>query len=282
MQSASFLIPGLKVCFIAAIFLIQAGCNTTTYNSVPDYENMTDEELVDLIETGMKAWRMNGSVESGASCAGCHAPDAFDLAYIRFSDFEIRRRGAIHVGKEPNELNASRLEDIINMIHSLRVKHGITPQVPSEFRPFQPGSKILKESGILGPDEKFGLELRARGLTIINHQIFTIGEAVQSRKELIELDLWHLPIGISLNRWSVDPYSSTQHLTLADWLPVLPVMPKSGKEQQWYSLHDEYLANPSAEQLDRMLHAIDDLAVVPFSGNGAAFSVQKYKAMLIA
>jgi hypothetical protein len=282
MRFTGFFLFGIKSGLLLAFIIILGSCNSNTYNSLPDYYDMTDEELDQLIKTGMNAWRMNGSIETGASCASCHAPDGFDLAFIRFSDFDIRRRGSMHVGKGQDELNASRLEDIINMIHALRVKHNINPQDPFHYRPFQPGSEILESSGGLNSDYQFGQHLKQKNLIIINKDIHTFDDAKKSRNELINLNLWDLNIGISLNLWSIDHYSGSDSFALADWLPVLPLMPKSGKEQQWYLLHDEYLANPTIQLLEKILTELEDLAEVPFSENGAVYSTQKYKAMLIA
>src|SRR5690625_1146312 len=124
---------------------------------------MSAAVIDDLIETGLTAWRIPGSIDAVASCSGCHAPDGFDLAFIDFNDFHVRRRGAMHVGGEHSELSASRIEDIVNMIHAIRVEYNITPEEPREHRAFQPGRQALADASVGNPEAEILAHHRANG-----------------------------------------------------------------------------------------------------------------------
>ncbi len=268
--------------WLISLLFLTSGCNTTPYNPIPDFENLSAGELDLLIETGLKAWRTKGLLDGGATCAHCHAPDGFDLAYIDFTDFHIRRRGAMHVGKEIGELNASQLEDIINMTHAIRVKYGITPRNSSDFYPFQHESRITDIPLTEQRELAFVSEMQKKGFRFTEKPVLDIEEAMLQKSELSETDLWSIPFGIELMRWSEDPYYGKGSQGLLDWLPILPVIPAEYSPAIFFALHDEYLQWPTDKNLEKLLEYISEVTAGLEPDDGNQFMYQKYRAMLIA
>jgi len=275
--------PGISGLFILFCFIfLTGGCDQTPYGSLPDYQKMSAAEIDDLIETGLTAWRTPGSIDAGASCSGCHAPDGFDLAFIDFNDFHVRRRGAMHVGGEHSELSASRIEDIVNMIHAIRVKYNITPEEPLEYRPFQPGRQALAEASVGNREAEFLTHLQESGFRFATVPVLSKEEAFLQKEEWVNVDPNQIRIGIPLVRWSEDPQYSQSDTPLADWLPALPVLPKPGKEQQWFSLQNDYLRSSSDTNLKAVFKRLDEFTYIPFDGIVASLMLQKYRAVMIA
>ncbi len=268
--------------WILGVVFAVSGCSDLPYAGMPEYNRMLPEEIDGLIETGLKAWRTSGSIEMGASCSGCHAPDALDLAYFDYSDFTLRRRGSEHVSRNIAELNASQLEDIVNLVHALRVKHSIEPKPNREFLPFQPGSVLLP--GNNGPDKDDALAafFANESFRFATVPLLSRHEALLQKEEWKELDIRQIPLGIPLSLWSEDPFYGTEHASLADWLPALPVIPKPGFEESWFEFQDRYLRYPTDDNLLVILDRVGVYTKLSFDGNGAELMQEKYKAMLIA
>ena len=270
--------------WILAILMIVAACSDLPYAEMPEYNRMLPEEIDGLIETGLKAWRTTGSIEMGASCASCHAPDALDLAYFDYSDFTLRRRGSEHVSRKIGELNASQLEDIVNLVHALRVKHNIEPKPNREYRLLQPaGQRFFENDGSeIDKDEVLAQFFANKGFRFATVPLLGRDEAILQKQEWLELDVRQVPLGETLALWSEDPFYGMEHASLSDWLPALPVIPKTGYETEWFELHDRYLRQPTNENLLSIFERMEAWTHRPFDGNGAELMKNKYKAMLIA
>ncbi|MCC5908582.1 MAG: hypothetical protein JJU13_20355 [Balneolaceae bacterium] len=269
---------------ILGILTIVAACSDLPYAEMPEYNRMLPEEIDGLIDTGLTAWRTTASIEMGASCAGCHAPDALDLAYFDYNDFTLRRRGSEHVSRKIGELNASQLEDIVNLVHALRVKHNIEPKPNREFRPLQPAGEMLSGKGgsEIDKDEALAQFFANKGFRFASIPLLDHDEAILQKQEWLKLDVRQVPLGVSLTLWSEDPFYGTEHASLSDWLPALPVIPKPEYEEKWFELHNSYLRKPTNENLLSIFERMEDWTHLPFDGTGADLMKEKYKAMLLA
>ena len=108
-----------------------ARCGPTFNPEQPFFES---QQLHTIKQNGLTAFRAPGA---HGACAGCHVPDAFDLAIIGYSDADIRRRALEHV-------SPSQAEEIVHLVHAQRQEHALTRILhPAHFRPLQPGFEPL-------------------------------------------------------------------------------------------------------------------------------------------
>ena len=77
---------------------------------------------------GLEAWRFQGK---RGSCAGCHSPDAYDLARVGYADADIIRRAIDHVTMD-------QADTLVAFIHAVRQKFAMQQLLhPAKFRPLQ-------------------------------------------------------------------------------------------------------------------------------------------------
>lgn len=257
-----------------------SGCNRSVSVDKMDYGILSEADIDELIETGLKAWRIPGAIAGGAACMHCHAPDGIDLAFMNYSDFTIRRRGAEHAAPGIETLNASKLEDIVNMIRALQVKHNVNPVDPKETIPFQPGGALLKGSSNQEKDASFGIYLKESGFRFAAIPIDGDAEARLQAEELARIDLAEMLTGIELNPWSEDPYYSNSIRVLGDWLPLTPVKPTN--VYIWNENQISYTANPGLQELAQLIATGTNHSFQPASVYLRELSQLKYKALLIA
>lgn len=227
------------------------------------------------IQEGLKAWRTAGG-KFNAACSSCHAPDGFDLAQFAFSDQTIERRALSHVGKA----DAAK---IVAMVHAVRRKYGIShPFDPATVRPLQPGGEVLPGATSAERDLAFGKSLAVPLPSLMVGRISNLAAAQKARDELLTVDPRQLKIGIPLNRWSEDLFHGDEHGTVADWMTDLPCAPVAAKQNEWFALVDQYIAQPTDEHLWNLYKAVPD-HTQPFVGMPFAteFSYRKYTSMLI-
>ncbi len=228
--------------------------------------------LAETIAAGLVSWRKAGAIQGGASCASCHAPDAFDLAYFDFDDQTIRRRVAPHLG----ERDAQR---IVELVKAIRLRDGITQRDHRTHRPFQPGGQVLPGANVAERDLAFGRQMVRSGLgttDVLSPQI-----ARRERDRWMANDPRTFRIGLALNRWSEDPHEGDA--SIADWLPDLPRLPRDADaERALFAAHDAYLSDPTDQALFRLLDVTGDLTTSGFDGNGAQFMEHKYGSVLVA
>lgn len=265
--------------FSLFLLLFCLACQKQDINLNQDIDNFTpnaplpQEDLNAIITEGMIAWRAVGSIQAGAACANCHAPDGLDLAYFNFSDETILRRAADHL---PAEQSVS----IVNMVHALRQRYRINPKDPMTHPPFQPGGTILSGQTVGARDLAFGRQLQQKGFRFATQKVLSREEAISQMVEwLIEVDIRSLPIGIPLNRWSEDPAHGGEHASIADWLPDLPFLPTTSA---WYAMQDQYLAQPTDGTFLAMYDQVDAFTETTFDGNSAELMQRKYKSVLVA
>jgi hypothetical protein len=196
----------------------------------------------------MTVWRKPDA--SGMACANCHAPDAFDLAYIDFGDANIRRRAIFHVS--PTEA-----DQLVAMVQALRARHNITaPKPAAEFRPFQPGGTVLPGATAAERDLAFARTLVSKLPTMMGEGavIDSPAKALRARDELLAFRLRREPIGVPLARWSEDRFHGANRSSLNDWLANSARVPvDAAAAQELYAAHDAYIAQPTLENLLRVL-----------------------------
>jgi mono/diheme cytochrome c family protein len=220
----------------------------------------TPAQIDEAYQRGLKAWRTQGTVDQNA-CSFCHAADAFDLAFIGYTDGAIYRRAFSHVSQPV-------VDDVIDMVHALRAKYGIAqPPDPISFRPFQPGGDVLPGKSAAERDQAFGAELKTVVPTLMGAPINSAAAAHQAWTELSAVNLRTLKSGIPLNRYTEDIYNNDgvavtcpdkhlcdDHGTIADWIPDAPVLTAT-TAATLYPLQDAYLADPTLDKLKAVLMA---------------------------
>jgi hypothetical protein len=247
---------------------------------------------VDVLAAGLASWRKADEF-MGASCANCHAPDAFDLAFYNFSDEHVARRAAFHLPDED-------VVNILALVHYVRGQYAITtPLDPMSDRALQPGGFLLPGQGRMGRDESFGkmlkgnlqvedpaqqavIDLNSFPLTIAERRINSVSLARQAREELMNLDIRALPIGMPVNRWSEDPFHGDTHAQFSDWVPDLPAKPVNGRKAQWLAAQDAYVADPSDEKFWALYWFTEAYCPQFDDSIGSQFMKTKYQSMMVA
>lgn len=236
-------------------------------------------ELDEAIAAGLVAWRTPDA--SGATCAGCHAPDGIDLAYPAYSRDDIVRRASHH-------LDTASAEAIADMIEALRDAHGWVPTLdPREHRPFQPGGQVLPGETAIERDAAFAQQLVDGGLVLAVGEVDDLETALVARDELLALDPWALPVGIPFDRYSEDEHFGAEHHAFAEWVPSLPHVATPEDPEAWWDLQDLYLGDPSDEALMDLLDALVGpdavvrLAADDLRGGVEAFESARFRSVLL-
>ena len=234
----------------------------------------------ETVVRGLAAWRAPDSL-TGAACVNCHTPDAFDLAYINFSDEKIRTRAAPHVSNE-------QADAIVDLVHHIRDHYGITePKDKETFRPFQPGGEPLPTDvdSHSHRDAAFAsyLEERAFPLTREGEYVSHPAQADDLIDELYSVDPRRVRMGMKLNRWSEDRLDGEEHGLIADWMSDQGRIPSSPEAADaLYALQDEYLADPSWDRFWDYYLSARDLTSTPPGPGSAKLSTEKYLSAQIA
>ncbi len=97
--------------------------------------------------------------------------------------------------------------------------------------------------------------------------------AIKVRDEVLRIDLKSLPVGLVFNRLSEDGFHGTDHRTVANWLPDVPV-PISDEAA------DKYLADPSDANL-RAMDAEAKKRAQSASSPGESLAIAKYRSLLV-
>ncbi|MDR8393936.1 hypothetical protein NC796_22470 [Aliifodinibius sp. S!AR15-10] len=248
----------------------------------PISPDASDQELDRIIDEGLEAWRKPGAIQEGAACANCHAPDALDLAYFDFSSNTLKRRAEPHVSQFSSQLSANDFKKIKKLVEAQRIKYGIQPKDPMEFRPLQPGGEVLPGNTAAERDHAFGRQLRDMEFAATTDTVLSLEDAKQHRDAWLQVNPRRLKIGIPFNRWSEDPHHGTEHATMADWLPDLPRIPREGRAGEWYALQDAYLDNPTDENFWEMYSNVHRYTQSIFDGRSEHFFHRKYRSVLMA
>ena len=213
---------------------------------------MSSEERAAALREGLAAFRFRGN---HGSCAGCHVPDGFDLAAIGYRDSDILRRAREHVSE-------ARAASILRLIQIQREDHGLTELLhPAHYRPLQPGFTALPGDTPRERDLAFLRHLaEEQDLVLLNDTIDSRDKALLAERQLLELDVHNLRIGVRLDRWSEDQFHGPSHRgqdpddptgdlghngSVAEWLPNLAVEPRAAESETFFALFDAYAANPT-------------------------------------
>ncbi|MGL4577266.1 MAG: hypothetical protein ACRCV9_20940, partial [Burkholderiaceae bacterium] len=238
--------------------------------------------VTDEFRALMTSWRKPD--KNGLACAHCHAPDAYDLAFAGFSDENVRRRANNHVSEQDGA-------QVVKLVNYIRKAHGIKPQDPMEFRPFQPGGKVLPGATYTERDFSLGKHLATKLPTLFGAPIRDTARAKQALDELLAYDARREPIGIAFPRWSEDGFHGTKHGTVNDWLPERPVVGKTPEATAaFFRAHDAYIEKPTTANLwaIQLLMESDAMQAAMFpeeqqkqlANNGVAWAHAKTSSML--
>jgi len=212
---------------------------------------MTEAQLQSRYAAGLEAWRYEGA---RGACAGCHSPDAIELARIGYTDADVRRRAASHVDE-------ARVNAIVELIHVQRQRYGMTRLLhPARFRPLQPayepfeartpGIPVHDSRAQNERDEAFMDHLVSdRKLLWATGRIDSLEKAHQAYDELHAIDLRHLRLGLPFDHLSEDGFHGEEHRSVFEWFPDMATSPKASARAEWYQRVDAYLADPSDRSL---------------------------------
>jgi hypothetical protein len=231
------------------------------------------------LAAGLAAWRTPDV--NGNSCASCHAPDGIDLAYPAYSREDILRRANNHV--DPTTALA-----IADMIEAVRDHYGWVPTIdPREYRPFQPGGQPLPGVTALARDAAFADQLVQLGLLVATGDVDDLEDAWQARDELLDVDLWTLPVGIPFDRFSEDRFFGDAHGLLHEWVPSVGHVADEADPTTWLALQDLYLADPSEEALLELLETFSGpdrsvrLNQGDLRGGIESFEAERFRSLLL-
>lgn len=211
---------------------------------------MSEQQVESAIAEGIRSWRKPGA---HGSCVSCHSPDGFDLAIIGYSDADITRRALDHVSAE----DAAK---IVQLVKATRQRYGIErPLHPLNFRPLQPGHEVLPGATHEARDLAFGNYLNELGLLWAEGRIESREQALAAQAELLAIDLRKLRVGIPFDRWSEDGHHGSAHVSVSEWVPNMGVRPVEERAEEWYALHDAYIADPSDENFWAYYNKIPEL-----------------------
>lgn len=231
---------------------------------------LSEDDLAKALSAGLEVWRFVGKV---GACAGCHAPDGFDLAKIGYSDADIERRALDHVDQQ-------KADTLVAYVHALRQKHGLSELLhPAKFRPEQPGFEAFAETTpglqVTDPkaqDERDEAFMRALtddlGLLWATGKVASLEQAKKARAELLAVDLLTQKLGIPFDHLSEDGWHGDEHRSIFEWYPAMPTAPLPGKEAAWYGLADAYVADPTDKSLWAFYDAIDSLTGCSYDLSG--------------
>ena len=239
--------------------------------SVNDVREETFDWTADY-NAGLQFWRKPDA--DGAACTNCHAPDGFDLAATGATSADIFRRGLLHLPVEDVEL-------VDKFLAAVRAKFNLpVADTPKEIIPFQPGGQpldcgdpkdfpeanrdkteaIYKSDYWSECDHMFGKELAKLSPTLAGAPITTIADAKQAAEEMMRENFRTFRVGFKLNALGQDGYHGKEHNTVADWFPDFHRPVKSDADREiLYAAMDDYLANPTWDELWKMVDAVEKL-----------------------
>ncbi len=206
-------------------------------------DSWSDAQVEEIYRNGLQTWRKAGDVD-GQACTNCHSADGVELAIIGFKDDAILRRGQQHLAPE----DALKVRDFI---HAQRRRLGIAEVCSPDWRPFQPGGRVLPGNNAAEQDASFVEELQRHKLMVATGKVVTLEDANKALAEMQAIDMRKLPIGIALPRWSEDKFNGPEHRDINDYMAPVPTAPN--RPQEYFAMEDEYLQNPTDAALYKLL-----------------------------
>ena len=262
-----------------------AGLPTAPGGNTAGIGQFAAAELQRTLSEGRTIWRaqrldING-VNKGA-CANCHSSDGVELAFWKFTDDDIRRRGHL------DGVTATEREALVRYFGGLRQQYKITALKDVLVdRPFQPKGRPF-DGTLAERDLQFATQtLAAVAPTLVNGVVDTLPKALQARAELKASNPLDMQIGIALPRVSEDCFRGAAHCSTNDWMADTPRIPKQAMSAQWFALNDTYLADPTDQNLAAVMVAIESMTdawVNPGASSPAQAAVlgtEKFKSMQI-
>jgi len=223
---------------------------------------------------GLAAWRKPGKIDN-AACSNCHGPDGFELAIYNFDSANILRRAQPH-------LDAADAQNIVGLIEAVREKYHITKKLsPMTDRPLQPTGQVLPGKTSLERDDAFAVELQDKLPLLSKGPITTIEQAKVAADQMMALDPWNLEIGVPFNRFSEDVFHGKEHASLAHWLPDIARQIPPENVATWNGLQDQYLENPTDDNLWKLYNRFDELTKPANTTGLAEIAGNKYKSLLL-
>ncbi len=219
------------------------------------------EALAAAYEAGLETWRFPGK---RGSCAGCHSPDAYDLARVGYADVDLVRRAIDHVTMD-------QADTLVAFIHAVRQKFNLQQLLhPAKYRPLQPTHEAFPET-TPGLEVTDGQAQDERDLAFMKHlvddrkllwaagKVDSLAKAHQAYDELRAIDLTTLKLGVPFDHLSEDGHWGEPHRSVFEWYPFMSSEALPGDEDAWYAAVDAYLAAPSVATLWGYVDTIDEL-----------------------
>ncbi|MFK7826430.1 MAG: cytochrome c [Oligoflexales bacterium] len=222
---------------------------------------ISKEEYDQKAGLGLTAWRTLDASKTNESCANCHGPDPVEFAFFNYTTADLLRRGQVHVSQET-------VMKVADWVEAMRSFYQITPKDRNNYRPLQPGGRVLgpavadnpyKASDRPAParDLSFGEYLQAN-YKFAKDPINNIAQAEAAEAEILGINLRNLPVGIPFNRWTEDKFRGEENASFAEWIPSVDCMPDEGKRKKYFEASDTYLKNPGLNQLISLLEQADE------------------------
>jgi hypothetical protein len=197
-----------------------------------------------VILTGLASWRKPDP--SGVSCVDCHTPFGYDIAQFNFTLADVRLATTPHLAE-------SDADAIFAMLEKYRERFPPVGGLKNfrTHRPMQPGGGQVIGGENASPDARdyaFGQYLESR-FRLAQGRITNLTEARAAARELIDVNVASVPVGLKFNLWSrsVLREGAVAGGEIAEWLPSAGIVPKPEFATAWNALQDRYRRDPSNE-----------------------------------
>lgn len=246
----------------------------------PHMKSDDPDEVRAVIERGLEAWRAPGKL---GACAGCHGPEGIDLARLGYEDSDILRRA---MGQEMTNAEA---QSIVEMVHALRTKYGITEPCDERMPVFQPGGRVLPGDTVAERDLAVMDELRRHEIPI-DGRVLDVDHAREFVRGFLAAGYLNIRVPFEFNRWTEDRFFGDERRSMAEWIPEYAREPLPGAQDEWFALHDTYIADPSDENLWAIYDAVPTLTEAATDltdgsapdSDSASLAQRRYQSVLIA
>ena len=212
------------------------------------------------LDSRLDAWFLKDS--KGQSCASCHSVDGIELR--SFSERDLARRIARH---HPS-VTAIKIQAVV-FGHAREAG-----EIGTDIRPLQPGLSVLAGKTPADRDAAFLANLKSKFPKLFA-PVKSLDGALEFQKEILDIDLRRLPIGIEMNHLSEDGAHGDSHRSIANWFPDVPTFDSNALRPEL----EKYRASPTDESLRGLDNKLMSIATVddPFS----TLSLAKYRSLMV-